>query len=94
MVVTEQTVVRGRACKIKFAVVAGERWRRALLMLQQQGRMPRSHEVLCELVAPERALEVSLTENSGREAMHPADDFEAFRTLIDEGRGGRCCLDE
>ena len=30
-------------------------------------------------VLPERALEVSLAENSGREAMHPADEFEAFK---------------
>jgi ParB family chromosome partitioning protein len=43
--------------------------------------------VLCELVPPERALEVSLAENSGREAMHPADEFEAFKALIDEGKG-------
>lgn len=87
LIVTEQVVGRGRARKIKFAVVAGERRRRALLLLQQQGRLARSHEVLCELVSPERALEVSLAENSGREPMHPADEFEAFRTLIDEGRG-------
>ncbi|MBE0549713.1 MAG: chromosome partitioning protein ParB, partial [Rubrivivax sp.] len=55
--------------------------------LQQRGRLPKQHEVLCELVPPERALEVSLAENSGREAMHPADEFEAFESLIDDGRG-------
>ena len=67
------------------AVAAGERRRRAMLLLQQRGRLPKEHEVLCELVPPERALEVSLAENSGREAMHPADEFEAFKALIDEG---------
>ncbi len=87
LVVTEQEVRRGKSSKLKFAVAAGERRRRALLLLQQRGRLPKQHEVLCELVPPERALEVSLAENSGREAMHPADEFEAFKALIDEGKG-------
>ncbi len=87
LVVTELEVGRGKSRKLKFAVAAGERRRRAMLLLQQRGRLPKEHEVLCELVAPERALEVSLAENSGREAMHPADEFEAFKALIDEGKG-------
>jgi len=87
LVVTEQVVGRGKARKVKFAVAAGERRRRALLLLQQRGRLPKGHEVLCELVPPERALEVSLAENSGREPMHPADEFEAFKALIEEGKG-------
>ena len=87
LTVTEQVSGRGKAGKLRFAVAAGERRRRALLLLQQRGRLPKAHEVLCELVSPERALEVSLAENSGREAMHPADEFEAFKALIDEGRG-------
>ncbi len=87
LVVTEQVVGRGKARKVKFAVAAGERRRRALLLLQQKGRLPKAHEVLCELVPPERALEVSLAENSGREALHPADEFEAFKALIDKGKG-------
>ena len=87
LVVTEQEVGRGKSRKLKFAVAAGERRRRAMLLLQQRGRLPKEHEVLCELVPPERALEVSLAENSGREAMHPADEFEAFKALIDEDKG-------
>ena len=87
LVVTGQEVGRGKSRKLKFAVAAGERRRRAMLLLQQRGRLPKEHEVLCELVPPERALEVSLAENSGREAMHPADEFEAFKALIDEGKG-------
>ena len=87
LVVTEQEVGRGEPRKMKCPVAAGEPWRRALLLLQQRGRWPKEHEVLCELVPPERALEVSLAENSGREARHPADDFEAFKELIDEGKG-------
>lgn len=87
LVVTEQEVGRGKSRKLKFAVAAGERRRRAMLLLQQRGRLPKEHEVLCELVPRERALEVSLAENSGREAMHPADEFEAFKALIDDGKG-------
>ena len=87
LVVTEQVVGRGKGRKLKFAVAAGERRRRALLLLQQQGLLPKAYEVLCELVPPERALEVSVAENSGREALHPVDEFEAFKALIDAGRG-------
>lgn len=87
LVVTEQVVGKGRARQTRFAVAAGERRRRALLLLQQRGRLPTPFEVPCELVPPERAREVSLAENSGREAMHPADEFEAFKALIDEGKG-------
>jgi ParB family chromosome partitioning protein len=68
-------------------VAAGERRRRALLLLQSRGRLPKDHEVLCELVPPERALEVSIAENSGREPLHPADEFDAFKAMIDEGKG-------
>ena len=87
LVVTEQEVGRGKSRKLRFAVAAGERRRRAMLLLQQRGRLPKEHEVLCELGPPERALEVSLAENSGRQAMHPADEFEAFKALIDQGKG-------
>lgn len=57
----------GSAC-VRFAVEAGERRRRALLALQARGRLRRDQEVLCELVPPARALEFSISENSGCEA--------------------------
>ncbi len=47
------------------------------------------HEVPCELVPPERALEVSIAENSSREPLHPADEFDAFKAMIDEARASR-----
>jgi ParB family chromosome partitioning protein len=87
LIVTEHAAGRGKSRKIRFAVAAGERRRRALVLLQQRGQLPKTHEVLCELVPPERALEVSVAENSGREALHPADEFDAFKALIDEGKG-------
>lgn len=87
LIVTEQVVGRGRRREIRFGVVAGERRRRALVLLQQRQQLPAGHEVLCELVSAERAAEISLAENSGREAMHPADEFEAFQALVRQGRG-------
>ena len=87
LIVTEHAAGRGKARKVRFAVAAGERRRRALVLLQQRGQLPKTHEVLCELVPPERALEVSVAENSGREALHPVDEFDAFKALIDEGKG-------
>ena len=85
--VTEHAAGRGKSRKIRFSVAAGEHGRRALVLLQQRGQLPKAHEVLCDLVPPERALEVSVAQNSGREALHPADEFDAFRALIDEGKG-------
>ena len=92
LVVTEHVRRRGRKespgkGKLRFAVAAGERRRRALLLLQSRGRLPTDYQVPCELVPPERALEVSVAENSGREPLHLADEFDAFKAMIDEGKG-------
>src|SRR6202789_4598038 len=60
------------------AVVAGGRRWRALQLLIKQKRIPPDFAVPCLIVSHERAIQISLTENSGREEMHPADQFEAF----------------
>jgi ParB family transcriptional regulator, chromosome partitioning protein len=67
------------------AVVAGGRRLRAMQRLAAEGRMDAAQAVECRCFADARAAEVSLAENSGREAMHPADEMEAFRALIDGG---------
>jgi len=92
LLVTEHIGRRGKGKSpgnggLRFAVAAGERRRRALLLLQSRGRLPTDYQVPCELVPPERALEVSVAENSGREPLHPADEFDAFKAMIDEGKG-------
>jgi ParB family chromosome partitioning protein len=92
LVVTEHVGTRGKRKSpvngtLRFAVAAGERRRRALLLLQSRGRLPTDYQVPCEVVAPGRALEVSVAENSGREPLHPADEFDAFKAMIDEGKG-------
>jgi ParB family chromosome partitioning protein len=87
LIVTEQVVGRGQRQVTKFGVVAGGRRRRALALLQQRKQLPAGYEVPCELVSAERAMETSLVENSGREALHPADEFEAFHNLVQQGLG-------
>ncbi|MDM0058938.1 ParB/RepB/Spo0J family partition protein [Variovorax fucosicus] len=69
----------------RFAVVAGGRRLRAMQMLAESGRWPASQPVECKLYDEGQAVQVSLAENSGREAMHPADQMAAFKRLIDEG---------
>ena len=68
------------------AVVAGGRRWRALQLLIERGCITPDYLVPCLIVSYERAVQISLTENSGREPMHPADEFEAFRQLIDAGQ--------
>ncbi|WP_052810572.1 ParB/RepB/Spo0J family partition protein [Variovorax paradoxus] len=69
----------------RYAVVAGGRRLRAMQRLAAEGRLDAAQAVECRCFADARAVEVSLAENSGREAMHPADEMEAFRALIDNG---------
>lgn len=64
----------------RYAVVAGGRRLRAMQLLVAEGRTDGAQAVECRCFASARAVE-----NSGREAMHPADEMEAFRALIDGG---------
>jgi ParB family chromosome partitioning protein len=85
--VHEHFVGRGKSRRPAFGVSAGERRRRALRLLQERGKLADDHEVACKLIPIERAREVSVAENSAREPMHPADEFEAFKALVDDGKG-------
>jgi ParB family chromosome partitioning protein len=67
----------------RFAVVAGGRRLRAMQVLAESGRWSASQPVECKLYEEAQAVQVSLAENSGREGMHPADQMEAFKRLID-----------
>lgn len=69
-----------------YEVVAGGRRLAALKLLAKKHRISKEWEVPCLLVADGRAHTASLTENVPREAMHPADQFEAFAALVAEGR--------
>ncbi|PTQ82749.1 ParB family chromosome partitioning protein [Nitrosospira multiformis] len=69
----------------KYEVIAGGRRLTALNLLVADGRLSKDHEVDCRVVEHKEALEISLSENSGREHMHPADLVMAYRALIDAG---------
>ena len=70
-----------------FAVEAGGRRFAALQALVKAGKIEATAKVPCKVVSGEggTAEEISLAENIMREAMHPADEFEAFQTLIEAG---------
>lgn len=69
-----------------YEVEAGQRRFKALLLLAKRRKLPKSHEVRCLVVPDTAARTASLTENWQREAMHGADEFLAFRSLVNEGR--------
>lgn len=69
-----------------YEVVAGGRRLAALKLLAKKHRIAKDREVPCLQVADGTARTASLTENVQREAMHPADQFEAFAALVAEGR--------
>jgi ParB family chromosome partitioning protein len=70
----------------RFAVEAGGRRLLALRWLAEQGRLAADAPVECRHIDVSRAHEVSLAENSARQEMHPADQFDAFRALVEAGR--------
>lgn len=71
-----------------YEVSAGGRRFRALQLLEKEGRLPAAlaDGIPCMLTTDEAAAEVSLAENVVREAMHPADEFDAFKALADDGK--------
>ncbi len=69
-----------------YEVVAGGRRFAALKLLAKKHRIAKDWDAPCLLVADSSARTASLTENVQREAMHPADQFEAFAALVTEGR--------
>jgi len=79
------TVILARAGD-HYEVVAGGRRLAALKLLAKKRRISKTLEIPCLLVADATARTASLTENVQCEAMHPADQFEAFAALVAEGR--------
>lgn len=70
----------------KFSVVAGRRRLLALQHLLKNRKLEAGHMVSCHVLNDAAdSTEISLVENAQREAMHPADEFEAFKALIDGG---------
>ena len=68
-----------------FEVPAGGRRLQALQLLVKSKRMAKNQPVPCIIREEGLAEEDSLAENTMREALHPLDQFRAFKTLIDQG---------
>lgn len=67
-----------------YLVTIGEGRRQALRLLAKRNAIKRTHPVKVIVDVDNDAHEISLDENITREAMHPADQFEAFRRLAEE----------
>ena len=66
---------------------AGGRRLRALQLLVKQKKLAKNAPVPC-IVRSEGFVEAdSLAENTEREALHPLDQFRAFKALADKGEG-------
>jgi ParB family chromosome partitioning protein len=70
----------------KYQVVAGARRLAALKLLAKRKEIAKDASIGCNVLDGEDDTEISLAENEVREAMHPADQFDAFRQLVDAGR--------
>lgn len=68
-----------------YAVADGGRRLRAFRLLESLGHVKPDHPVWCMVTDDDRALSASIAANSEREAMHPADEFDAFKVLVDGG---------
>jgi ParB family chromosome partitioning protein len=69
----------------RYLVIDGGRRLEALRALQAEGRLPADYAVPCQIRGDGDALETSLAANTVRLAMHPADEYEAFAKLADDG---------
>lgn len=73
--------------KGRYLVTAGGRRWRALKALVKAKKIKANAPIPCKVSeGGEDAAEISLTENVQRVAMHPADQFEAFAALVEDGK--------
>src|SRR5258708_21164598 len=81
-----QSIVLRKAYRGNFSIIAGRRRFPPLSALAEGGTIASDAPVPCRVI-PGSAdpTEISLTENVVRAPMHPADQFVAFRELIDGG---------
>lgn len=81
-----QSLVVRKTSRGKYAIIAGRRRFKAMSLLAEAGTIAPDAPVPCRIV-PGTAdpTEIGLAENVMRAPMHPADQFEAFRALIDDG---------
>jgi ParB family transcriptional regulator, chromosome partitioning protein len=71
--------------KGQFEVVAGGRRLAALALMAKQKKIASDFLVPCNALDEENPAEISLAENEIRQAMHPADQSDAFKALAEQG---------
>ncbi|KDP84680.1 hypothetical protein CF70_017835 [Cupriavidus sp. SK-3] len=69
----------------RYEVIAGQRRWLAMQHLVSSEKMDAHYSVDCTVRHADIATEASVAENTMREPMHPADEFEAFKAMIDQG---------
>ena len=87
--ILQNLIVRPAKKKGWFEVVAGGRRFAALGLLIKEGVYPKDCPVNCQIRSESESIELSLMENLQRAAMHPADEFDAFYKLAQEGLSER-----
>lgn len=82
-----QNLVVRKGKRGKFEVEAGGRRLAALQALAEEGTLPDNHEVTCLVIEGDESevREASLAENFQRLAMNPADEAQAFASIIEAG---------
>ena len=82
-----QNLVVRKGKRGKFEVEAGGRRLAALQALAEEGTLSQNHEVTCLVIEGEESevREASLAENVQRLAMNPADEAQAFASIIEAG---------
>lgn len=68
----------------RYEVVAGGRRLHALMHLVDEGRLPFDAPIPVRVEARDEGRPTSLSENLHRVAMNPADEFIAYRTIVEE----------
>lgn len=81
----KQNLVVHKGSGKTYLVDAGGRRLKALQTLAEIGHIDKDHPVACLIEDEQTATLTSTIENLHRSAMHPADQFDAFKGLIDEG---------
>jgi ParB family transcriptional regulator, chromosome partitioning protein len=69
-----------------FLVTAGEGRRLAHLLRVKRKRIKADHPIRCTVDDEHNPQAISLAENVLHESMHPADQFVAFKALVDSGQ--------
>ncbi|MBA5687213.1 ParB/RepB/Spo0J family partition protein [Rugamonas apoptosis] len=67
-------------------IIAGGRRLLAIGLLIEAGCLPDDYSIPVLIVSEYEAIEISVTENLGRQDMHPADLFEAMQDMVGRGR--------